>query len=57
VDDLRMGLRNPIQCKIEDEIERACRSSIMRNLDYFDDEQLPRERQFEVLISLQHQSP
>ena len=45
-------MRNPIQCRIEDEIERACRSSIITNPDYLDDEQLTRERQFEVLTEI-----
>lgn len=41
-----------VRRRIEDEIERACRSSIITNPDYLDDEQLTRERQFEVLTEI-----
>lgn len=45
-------MRSRIQDRIQKEIERACKNSIIVNQEYLDDEQLTRERQFAVLTEI-----
>lgn len=45
-------VRSGVHTRIQQEIEKACRNSIIVNQEYLDDEQLTRERQFAVLTEI-----